>query len=414
MVGDAYLQPRSLANVGGTLFFAGRDTAHGWELWKSDGTTAGTVMVKGINEGDIYDPDYDSSVPRFLTNVGGTLFFTATDGIHGRELWKSDGTEAGTVMVKDIQPGWFGSDPTSLMDVEGTLFFVTGQGIWKSDGTTAGTVLVKSVYPLSVSTELSHLVHINGDVFFIAYNNVDGFRLWKTDGTSAGTVPVTDACRFPRFLTSVNGALCFVADDAAGRGGLWVSDGTAAGTVKVQDFGGSANWYPARQLANVGGTLYYTAADGIHGREPWKAEITPDVMQMQALYGAGMSYDLIGAARTLLPWRVTGLRAEFDFPVSAWTASLLVSGPGAPAIASVSGSGTRTITWTFVSPAEEARISASLTSSGPGAIRDLGGRLMKRAFSLDFQVLYGDFNGDGYVTSQDFSQLLALAARRRR
>ena len=46
----------------------------------------------------------DDSDPSSLTGVGGTLFFTADDGIHGRELWKSDGTKAGTVLVKDIDP----------------------------------------------------------------------------------------------------------------------------------------------------------------------------------------------------------------------------------------------------------------------------------------------------------------------
>ena len=69
----------------------------GWELWKTEGTNAGTVMLKpyagGINNtGD--------SNPANLTNLNGVLYFTATDGTNGMELWKTDGTNVGTVMLK--------------------------------------------------------------------------------------------------------------------------------------------------------------------------------------------------------------------------------------------------------------------------------------------------------------------------
>ena len=68
------------------------------ELWKSDGTAAGTVMVKDIN----LDPYSWGGSPRNLTDVNGTLFFAADDDVHGFELWKSDGTADGTVMVREI------------------------------------------------------------------------------------------------------------------------------------------------------------------------------------------------------------------------------------------------------------------------------------------------------------------------
>ena len=73
--------PSNLTNVGGTLFFRADDSANGYELWRSDGTTGGTVLVADIRLGT------ESSRPAALTNVRGTLFFGADDGIHGIELW---------------------------------------------------------------------------------------------------------------------------------------------------------------------------------------------------------------------------------------------------------------------------------------------------------------------------------------
>ena len=132
--------------MGDTLFFTAT-TATG-EMWKSDGTRAGTVLVKDIDRGRLrYGPDD-------LTAVGDTLFFTADDGIHGEELWKSDGTRAGTVLVKDIRPGDYASTASGLdlTAVGDTLFFTADDGthgseLWKSDGTRAGTVLVKDINP---------------------------------------------------------------------------------------------------------------------------------------------------------------------------------------------------------------------------------------------------------------------------
>ena len=75
-------------------------------MWKSNGTAAGTVLVKDVYPGNI------GSYPSKLTNVNGTLFFVADDGVHGNELWKSDGTAASFTLVKDVYPGC-SSPPTS-------------------------------------------------------------------------------------------------------------------------------------------------------------------------------------------------------------------------------------------------------------------------------------------------------------
>jgi ELWxxDGT repeat protein len=175
--------PAHLANLNGTLFFAADDGILGHELWKSDGTAEGTVLVKDIRPGG-------NSEPADLTNVNGTLFFMANDGILGHELWKSDGTAEGTVLVKNINPGSGSSIPhtfsTSLTNVNGTLFFgasegVFGRELWRSDGAEAGTVLVKDINSGTESSIHPHflpLMNVNGTLFVSANNGTLGEELW--------------------------------------------------------------------------------------------------------------------------------------------------------------------------------------------------------------------------------------------
>src|SRR5262249_3773861 len=193
--------------------------ALGAELWKSDGTAAGTVLVKDINPGP------GNGITGGLVAVNGTLFFTANDGVHGAELGESDGTAAGTQLVKDINPGAATSSPANLTDVGGTLFFTANDGVhgnelWKSDGTPDGTVLVKDILPGPGSsfnpTFVPSLTDVGGTRFFMTNDGVHGNELWKSDGTAAGTVLVADlnpgsGSSFPANLTDVNGTLFFTA-----------------------------------------------------------------------------------------------------------------------------------------------------------------------------------------------------------
>jgi ELWxxDGT repeat protein len=169
--------PELLVNVNGTLFFTANDGSNGRELWKSDGTEAGTVLVKDINSGG------GDSSPSNLANVNGTLFFSANNGTNGFELWKSDGTEAGTVLVKDINPGAANSSPFSPTNVGGTLFFTTNDGtngreLWKSDGTEAGTVLVKDINSGVGDSGPLHLTNLSGTLFFSADDGSTGTELY--------------------------------------------------------------------------------------------------------------------------------------------------------------------------------------------------------------------------------------------
>ncbi len=111
-----------LTDVRGTLYFSANDGKHGFELWRSDGTGRGTRMVKDINPGTGWSDLYG------LTAVNRIVYFTADDGVHGAELWRSDGTARGTRMVKDIRPGSQSGHPSAVTGFNGVLYFTAFDG----------------------------------------------------------------------------------------------------------------------------------------------------------------------------------------------------------------------------------------------------------------------------------------------
>ncbi len=255
-----------VVSLNGTVFFSASDGLHGRQLWKSDGTREGTALVKDLGIGNGFGSDVGQ-----LTKASGTLFFTANDGTSGNELWNTDGTEAGTVMVKDIGSSSNGSYPQNLKDVNGTLFFTVnnslgGTELWKSDGAESDTVLVKNFDLL-----FGGLTVVNDIVFFSANDGVTGRELWKSDGTESGTVLVKDigplvSGSYPQVLANVNGTLFF----SAFYSQLWKSDGTESGTILVKDFSS----FSASGFSTVDDTLFFTFNDDINGWELWKSDGT--------------------------------------------------------------------------------------------------------------------------------------------
>jgi ELWxxDGT repeat protein len=277
--GEPNSSPLFLGGFAGNLVFSADDGVHGVEMWKSNGTTAGTVLLKDITPGS------GSASPLNAVEVNGTLFFTANDGVTGTELWKTDGTPAGTVLVKDIRAGATGSTPSNLTNVSGVLFFtandgVSGSELWKSDGTAAGTTIVRDINSGAGNSNPFAFCNVNGTLFFSATVSAVGTELWKSDGTDAGTVLVADIRpgtigSSPTVLTNINGTLYFSADEGIHGSELWKSNGTAAGTVLVSDiYPGFAPSLPY-DLVNLNGTLLFTAMDGVHGPEVWKSDGTP-------------------------------------------------------------------------------------------------------------------------------------------
>jgi len=219
------------AVLNGIAYFSADDGIHGRELWRSDGTNGGTWMIKDINPGNASSDVHDIVVS------GGKLYFSANDNVHGAEIWMSDGTTQGTKMLKDLYPGSASSSPSYLIDANGSLYFFgnrasTADELWKTDGTKEGTVRVANFYSakFGYSGYASRLANVNSKVFF----TLNG-QLYTSNGTPDGTVLVKGIfVAPPSSLTAFKGLLYFSADDGSGRK-LWVSDGTDGGTYSVNN-----------------------------------------------------------------------------------------------------------------------------------------------------------------------------------
>ncbi len=283
-VGEDSYGFRSLVTQNGALyFFAGNDSV-GEELFTSDGTQAGTRMVKDINPGE--DSSSSWKVTIIYPDSLNRLYFLANDGTHGPELWISDGSEAGTVLVKDINT--LTEDSVGLgfpaVGIDNVLYFlardrVHGLELWRSDGTEVNTLLVKDIVPdTSVINSYGFEWLAVGDVlFFTVDDGTHGFELWRTDGTEPGTYLVNDINAAgpsePASLVEMDGWLYFSADDGQHGAELWKSDGSTTGTALVKDIHPAGSSSPVN-LTVVDGVLYFAADDGEHGFELWRSDGT--------------------------------------------------------------------------------------------------------------------------------------------
>src|SRR5690554_6750380 len=286
--GDSNLE--HFTEYNGKLYFQADDGTHDRELWVTDGTATGTLMLKDINPNG-------SGYPEFFTEYNGKLYFNANDGdgTNGRELWVTDGTTAGTLMLKDINPNeGEGGNPHFFTEYNGKLYFsaigsTNGFELWVTDGTATGTLMLKDINP-NGSGYPEFFTEYNGKLYFSAYDGTNGRELWVTDGTTAGTQMLKDlepnGDSDPREFTEYDGKLYFTALNSIpeyySTRQLWVTDGTIAGTVVVS--GGVADSqqgvYNPENLIVYDNHLYFSGAADHDGKELWKSDGTTAGTQM--------------------------------------------------------------------------------------------------------------------------------------
>ncbi len=277
--------PYYAVKVPGGLFFTARTPGQGFELWWTDGTSAGTRLVSDIRAG------HGDSSPVPLGVVGGAYYFSADDGIHGRELWKSNGSAAGTRLVADIRPGpESGIEDGCCAEPYGAnlghrIFFTADDGIhgmeiWRTDGTESGTIQVANIASGDRSSRPREIRSVGGRLYFSAWEPVHGRELWSSDGSPAGTSLASDVRPGPEdsdlvALTTHDGRYYFVANDGKHGRELWMSDGAPGGTLLVRDIRpGIEDGGVFGPAVGVGSRIVFAADDGVHGFEPWRSDGT--------------------------------------------------------------------------------------------------------------------------------------------
>ncbi len=243
------LYPSSFSVNSIGAYFTIRDDDSNYQLYRTDGTEAGTYILQ-------------SDVSSNFAVHNDNLYFESTDPIHGDELWISDGTLGGTYMLIDITTDGSTNISSGMASLDNNLIFGANGDLWKTDGTEGGTSLILEDVVFGSYDEVANVGS------FLLFE--DSNELWVSDGTTSGTQLLLDPSSGNpltnlTFGTSVNGSLFFLANDGIYGAELWVTNGISSGTSMVKDLNpgpsGSSvrDWYQANNRA-----FFKTSADELY------------------------------------------------------------------------------------------------------------------------------------------------------
>lgn len=270
--------------LNGKLLFVARGTVGRVQLWKSDGTSAGTLPLGLPNSVGDANP---TGFATYTTTTGTKAFFSANNGANSNfgsnyELWQADGTTTGTIMTSEINTATTsspGSFPSLLTVFGNSLYFKAiggaflGEELFVTDGTAVGTGYVKNINPTNGGDSAPRSLTVaNNKLFFTANNGTTGRELYVTTGPLAANISSIDICpgvlaSSPQNLTAFNDKVYFSAlNCSSGITGIWKSDGTVGGTSMIANVDSSGNANPQDFIVSQG-LLFFTANTSTAGRE---------------------------------------------------------------------------------------------------------------------------------------------------
>ena len=333
------------------IFGAHSTTAIGDELWISDGSAAGTKLLKNINPTDAV-----GSGPMGFTGFDGKVYFEADDGVHGSELWVTDGTTTGTKRLTDINPAG-DADPRQLVVAGGSLYFVAnpttapaqlwklsaapaigppappikvtnfggttgienltavgtrvafsssanGDGFepWVSAGTGPTTYSLGDLNP-NGSSDPDRFVELGSSILFIANNPTYGQEVWKSNGQPDNAGLVKDintgsASSSPRDLYTFGGRVLFSATPASNQK-LWSTDGTTAGTTVLSDMSGGAGSGSPIGWTSFNGWVYFSGSTPTTGAELYRTKGVAGDVTLVKSFATGSSSGAPGGFRVV-------------------------------------------------------------------------------------------------------------------
>ena len=271
-----------LAAAGGRLVFFAEDGDGG--LWTTDGTPAGTGPL--VDVGAAYLP----LASQLFYRLGSREVFLGVTADEGEEIWVTDATTLGTMRLTSLRPGTTPSQVANLVVCRNVAYFRSigtgpggseiGQELWRTDGTIGGTGLAVDLVPGGGSSDPRPIGCLGSLVVLVAMDAGGVDHLWISDGTFGGTIQIRtfESSWIPAPSLEFRGHLFFVAGLGGDGAELWVTDGTPAGTYKTGEIAPGLLGSEPRELTLLGNTIYFTADDGTVGRELWKLTVEPDLI----------------------------------------------------------------------------------------------------------------------------------------